>query len=178
MERGDDGRLEGPDPKVPPGRLLALFVIMMAIWLLWSGLFKPLLIGLGVVSCILCVWLAARMPRTDGEALEWVPAGRFFTYIPWLLKEIAIANWDVIRIVLDPKLPIDPVLFTVNSTQRFPYGQVIYGNSITLTPGTITTDIHENVLQVHALTGAGADGLREGTMDRKVTEIEGAGSNV
>ena len=38
-------------------RMLVLMIPLVAAWLLWSGIYKPLLLGLGAFSCILVVWL-------------------------------------------------------------------------------------------------------------------------
>ena len=76
------------------------------------------------------------------------------------------------RIVLAPKIDVDPVMIKVKATQATGMGRVIYGNSITLTPGTITVDMDGDELLVHALTQAGAEGVREGEMDRRVTALE------
>ncbi len=154
---------------------LGLFVALCAAWLVWSGYFKPLLLGLGLFSVIMCLVLAIRMRSADGEGsrfhiLEHVH--QLATYWPWLLVEIAKSNLDVARIVLAPKINIDPVMVRLKATQATDMGKTIYGNSITLTPGTITVDMEGDELLVHALVQAGADGLREGGMDRRVTSLE------
>jgi multicomponent Na+:H+ antiporter subunit E len=48
------------------------------------------------------------------------------------------------------------------------------GNSITLTPGTLSMDVHEGVILVHSLTEAGAEDLMTGEMDRRVTGLRDA----
>ena len=48
---------------------------------------------------------------------------------------------------------------------------VIYANSITLTPGTVTLSTEDNKLLVHALDIKFMRDLEDGTMDRKVGEI-------
>jgi multicomponent Na+:H+ antiporter subunit E len=50
---------------------------------------------------------------------------------------------------------------------------VIYANSITLTPGTITTGIIGDTFEIHALTGAAWDGTEEGETGRRVCQLEG-----
>ena len=59
-------------------------------------------------------------------------------------------------------------------SRKTPVGVATYANSITLTPGTITIEVNrrERELLVHALTKAGADGLAEGEMDRRVARME------
>jgi multicomponent Na+:H+ antiporter subunit E len=54
-------------------------------------------------------------------------------------------------------------------------GQVIYANSITLTPGTISLDLREGQILVHALTADSAAGVESGEMDRRVSGVESVG---
>jgi multicomponent Na+:H+ antiporter subunit E len=154
---------------------LGLFIALCAAWLLWSGYFKTLLLGLGLVSVVACVYLAMRMRKTDGEGAGFSIIDHIHqlaTYWPWLLVEIAKSNLDVAKIVLKPTIEVDPVMIRVKASQTTAMGKTIYGNSITLTPGTITVDVEEDVFLVHALTQAGADGVREGEMDRRVAALE------
>jgi multicomponent Na+:H+ antiporter subunit E len=65
-------------------------------------------------------------------------------------------------------------MIRVQARQRTPRGVGIYGNSITLTPGTLTVAEDGNLLTVHALTAAGADDIETGAMDRRVAHFEGA----
>jgi multicomponent Na+:H+ antiporter subunit E len=149
-----------------------LFVILLVVWLLWSGLFKPLVVGLGVASCLLCVLLTHRMRRHGPEVFDLAPVLRATTYLPWLLKEIAVSSWNVMRVVLNPRLPIEPVVIHLRSSQRTQLGRVIYANSITLTPGTLTMDEDGEHLTVHALTAADARALQVGEMDVRVSRLE------
>ncbi|MEQ8859754.1 MAG: Na+/H+ antiporter subunit E [Pseudomonadales bacterium] len=152
----------------------ALFAVLLGLWLLWSGLYKPLIISFGVMSCLACVWITLRMHPVDEPAQSRVSLTRLVAYQPWLLKEIALANWDVIRIVMTPGLNIHPVLLTLTGSQRSHLGRVIYGNSITLTPGTLTMDIDGDRLTVHALTREGAGQLESGQMNARVARLEDA----
>jgi multicomponent Na+:H+ antiporter subunit E len=155
-------------------RGVGLFLLLFAVWLAWSGLYQPLVIGLGVASCLLCVWIIHRMHDVGAEPLHPVSVVRGLGYLPWLLKEIAVSNWQVVRIVLSPGLPIQPVVLTLAGSQRTDLGRVIYGNSITLTPGTLTIDVYGPQLTVHALTREGAAQLESGEMDARVTRLERA----
>lgn len=154
-------------------RSAGLFLLLLAVWLLWSGLYKPLLIGLGVFSCMLCVWITQRMRDVDTERFRLAPMVRALGYFPWLIKEIAVANWQVIRLILAPRPVIRPVMINLQSSQASELGRVVYGNSITLTPGTLTVDVDGSRLTVHALTRAGAEQLEGGEMNARVTALEG-----
>jgi multicomponent Na+:H+ antiporter subunit E len=101
--------------------------------------------------------------------------GRFWIYMPWLMKEILVANLHVAKIILTPSLPISPILVRYRSSQETDLGKVIYANSITLTPGTITTGIYGQELEIHSLTWVDVDGREEDEMDQRVTWVEQGG---
>lgn len=155
-------------------RMLVLFVSLVAAWLLWSGLYKPLLLSLGVVSCLLTFWLVRRMGYFEGELFALRFSLRLLKFWYWLGGQIIRSSIDVTRIVFDPKLPISPRVFELRASSDHAFDQVVLGNSITLTPGTLTIDLDDGVLQVHALTEAGARELAEGEMDRRVTGLRDA----
>lgn len=155
-------------------RRLSLFLGLFAFWLALSGHYTPRLVIIGAMTSLLCVIAAARMHVDDeeGHPVDLLPAA--VTYFPWLAWEICKSAWTVTRIILSPRLPISPTMLRVHAGQRTPRGVGIYGNSITLTPGTLTVAESGDMLTVHALTAAGADDLEEGTMDRRVVRFEGA----
>jgi multicomponent Na+:H+ antiporter subunit E len=154
---------------------LNIFVVLMLVWLGSSGHWEPLLIGLGVLSCLLVVGIALRMRIADPEGAPLVLSLRGLLYVPWLAWQIAKANVDVARRILSPRLPIAPRVIRVKASQRSDLGRVIYANSITLTPGTVSLRVEGDEIVVHALTREAAEELQSGKMDRQVTRKEGRG---
>lgn len=152
-------------------RIILFFLLLAAAWLLWSGLFKPLLIGLGVVSCLLTFVIVRRMGYFDNELFALRFSWRLLGFWAWLAREVLRSSLDVARVVLDPRLPISPRVIEIESTSKHPFDQVLLGNSITLTPGTLTLDLYDGKLRVHALTEAGARDLMSGEMDRRVAGL-------
>lgn len=152
---------------------ISLGVALLVLWLLLSGLYDPLFIGFGVVSMVLVVWLALRMGVADREGHPIHLGFRAWRYWPWLLKEIARANLVVARQILSQGSAISPCTFTVRASQRTDVGRTTFANSITLTPGTVSTGIDGDQIRVHALTEAKRDSLLAGEMNRRVTEFEG-----
>ncbi len=160
------------------GRLLhsiSLGLVLFGVWLLLSGFFEPLLLGLGVLSCVIVVLIANRMDVIDHEGQPVQLGWRILAYWVWLAIEIVKANLDVARRILDPKLPIDPVLVRVKASQASELGQVIYANSITLTPGTVSMQVGGGEILVHAIAREMAEDLEGGEMDRRVTAVERGG---
>ena len=152
-------------------RSFLLFLVLAAVWLLWSGQTSPLMLGFGVFSCGLCTLVAARMQGDDFEKLPIGAWGRLVLYMPWLVWEIVKSNLHVARVVLSPGLPIQPKLVRVKASQKTAFGQVLYANSITATPGTISLDLRNDEILVHALTSDTAEGL-DGAMDEKCRWVE------
>ena len=148
-------------------------VTMAAVWLLWSGHYTALLVGLGLCSCVLVAAVSARMGIADREGHPVHLLGRSILYWPWLLWSIARANVAVARCILHPRLPISPTLVQVRAGQKSALGRVVYANSITLTPGTVSLDVNGDLISVHALTRASAEDLLGGAMDRRVSAMEG-----
>lgn len=156
-------------------RAFGLGVLLFAFWLVLSGHFEPLLIGFGIGSTALVVYIAMRMDVVDEEGLPLNMGGRFWVYMPWLMKEILVANLHVAKIILTPSLPITPIVVRYRSSQETDLGKVIYANSITLTPGTITIGIYGQELEIHSLTWVDVDGREEDEMDQRVTWVEQGG---
>jgi multicomponent Na+:H+ antiporter subunit E len=153
-------------------RAVGLGGVLFAFWLLLSGHYTPLLIGLGVASSVLVVYLALRLGVVDEEGVPFHLMARFGLYFPWLLKEIFVSNVRVAKIILDPKLPIDPALGNFRASQQTEMGRIIHAQSITLTPGTVTTGVHGNDFEIHALVAADLTGREEAEMDRRCTWVE------
>jgi multicomponent Na+:H+ antiporter subunit E len=150
---------------------IGLAVVLFVFWLLLSGHLAPLLLTLGGLSVTWVVYLAHRMDVVDheGQSLHltlWAPA-----YWIWLFGEIIKSNIDVAQRIWQPKPDIGPMMIRLKASQKSTLGRVIYANSITLTPGTITTNLEGPELEVHALTPTAAKALQSGEMDRRVTRM-------
>jgi multicomponent Na+:H+ antiporter subunit E len=154
-------------------RILASLISLAALWLLLSGFFTPLQLGFGAMSCAFTLWLTVRLGLLRDDNLRLRVAARSPRYVVWLTWEIVKSNLHVARVILSPRMPLHRQVVHLNPTQRSGVGIAVYANSITLTPGTLTMDAENRVLEVHALTTAVADDLRSGEMDRRVTRLEG-----
>jgi multicomponent Na+:H+ antiporter subunit E len=159
-----------PGGTTRPAAIALLLSVLAVAWLLWSGLYKPLLLGLGAFSCLLSAYLAARMGFFRHEALFRV-VPKMPGYWWWLLQEIVSSSIEVARLVLHPAMPISPTLVEIDAETGSEVGQVILGNSITLSPGTVTLDVHKGRLLVHCLTREGARALRAGEANRRVARL-------
>jgi len=152
-------------------RTLFVSVFLFAFWVLLSGHLSPLLLGFGVLSVSLVMWLVARTDRVDREPVVLYPSLGLIGYCAWLMWCVVRSNIDLARRIWDPALPIYPSWIRLDIEVSTPLEKTLYANSITLTPGTLTLDVHEGRLLVHALTPNGAAGLRDGEMQRRVAAL-------
>jgi multicomponent Na+:H+ antiporter subunit E len=136
-----------------------------------SGHYSILIISLGVLSCAFCVYVAKRAEIIDDEGLPLFIFPRLFNYLVWLFKEIFVSNLNTAKAIISGK--IEPETFTVKASQLTDVAKVTYANSITLTPGTVTTKIKDNTFEVHALNSDFGDDVRSNVMDQKVQRLEG-----
>ncbi len=89
-------------------------------------------------------------------------------YFTWLFWEICKSAFSVIKIIWQSNILVEPVFEWVDAEGLEDIGEIIYGNSITLTPGTVTLDINNNMLLVHALDKSSIDDLHNGKMIKKI----------
>ena len=149
---------------------ITLFIVLFGFWLLMSGYYTPLILSLGVISCLLCVYLTIKGKFLDNETLPIYFYPRLIQYTLWLIKEILKSNIQTAKVIIMKSE--EPELFSVKATQKTNEGKVTYANSITLTPGTVTTQIKDNVFEVHALTKEFGDDVRSSEMDKMVSWLE------
>jgi multicomponent Na+:H+ antiporter subunit E len=160
-------------------------LILLAIWLVLSGYFDPFHVGLGVATVAFVLWInrPARAIVVDRDAPTLDPLGgtaaapirflRLALYLPWLFWQMLVSGVYVARLALAPRPRIAPLILRFRSRQPSYTAQVFLGNSITLTPGTLTLDIEGDELTVHAINERAADAFLAGSMARRVAALFG-----
>jgi len=151
------------------------FAVLVIAWLLWSGSYtleSGLIAAFGAASCVGVFVLSRRMQRFAPFGIEKALGWRAVGYPLWMAGEIVKANLGVARIVLTPRMPISPRVIRVPAGQQSEAARVLFANSITLTPGTISMEVGRDHVVVHALTREIADSLLSGEMDAKLRSME------
>ena len=149
---------------------VATFGATYAFYLLVAGSLSPFNLATGALTAFLAATgfasislVTSPSPRRTGLRIA-----RMLLFIPYLVWEIAKANIAIAYIILHPSLPIDPEMrrFRVAVWGGLPVTTL--GNSITLTPGTLTVDVGRDGLDIHTLTGDARDDLAAGGLERAV----------
>lgn len=149
---------------------VSLTLTLFILWILLSGKFNLLLITLGVASSLITVVLALRMEVIDHESHPLHLSRQLPRFWMFLSREIVLANLDVVRRILTPGKSFSPQLRRFPLPQRTALGQVLYANSITLTPGTVTVQLNTDCIRVHALSREGAEDLQSGRMAQAIPD--------
>jgi multicomponent Na+:H+ antiporter subunit E len=130
--------------------VLVSFSIAFIFWILLNNSFEPirLIIGAGL-SLILALIFCSRCDVFS--EIKLTPKAFFYTlaYLVVFLYELVKSNIDVARRVITPSLPINPGIVEVKTKLKSKMGRMILANSITLTPGTLTIDIQDDILYIH-----------------------------
>ncbi len=158
---------------------LGVLALLAAVWLSLSGPYTVhewliLIFGLVSVGFVWRLYLALdRAAGGDSEffrASSWLRLPRFL--VAFALK-VAAANLHTTKLILSPRIELHPRLRRVTASQKTSFGQVLYANFITLTPGTITLDLRDDELLVYALDAESEADVMDGSMDRDVLRLEG-----
>lgn len=145
-------------------KAMSLFVL----WVLLSASFEWIHLGLGLILSFFVAWInAGHSPFVPKFGLYL----RFLLYLPWLFYKIIQSSLHLSKLILHPALPIDPQLISVESKLRHNAAIVLFGNSITLTPGTITAEVDRNNLIVHAMDKALSEDFESKEMESKIADI-------
>ena len=142
----------------------ALFVF----WILLSASFEWIHLGLGLIFSFAVAWSNAGHSSFVPKFRLW---SRVLLYFPWLFYKIVQSSLHVTKLILHPALPIDPQLILVELKLNHHSAVVLLGNSITLTPGTITAEVDRNKLIVHALDKVLGEDVASKQIESKIAEI-------
>lgn len=161
---------------------ILFFLFLYVLWFVLSGHTTIKIFVLGFLISLAILWLTwplLKVPAVDGKGFFFgfdLPYGRYVLYWPWLFWQVCIASFLVAVVIINPRMPIDPVMVQFRKKMPHPAAVVTLGNSITMTPGTLTVDVDdEGLYTVHALWKEPADDLApqegEGKLVTKVDSI-------
>lgn len=156
--------------------LILQTVLLAAVWMILSGKLEPIYFLWGILSIAFVVWLSNRLhhvPLAENEpcGTTRIHIPRLSVYLVWLVWQIIKSGVYVAYVVLHPKMPIEPMIVRFTSKQPNVLARVILGNSITLTPGTLTLDVKGSRFTVHALTRNTEEDLVNGDMECRVARL-------
>lgn len=155
-------------------KLIGTWALLLGFWVLLSGKFDLWHLGWGIGASLVVSALGKGL--LFKERLPLVKRVRetscFLLYLLWLLKEIFKANLHVAYLVWNPRMKdlIDPRVIRFKTQLEGDLAKVTFANSITLTPGTITLLLEDDLYYVHAIDLPSALGL-PGEMEERIKKV-------
>lgn len=149
------------------------FLVLFGFWMIFSGHFHLLTNVLGIISSLIVAFFTNRLFFPD-KKVNFKLIAKIFLYVPFLMKEIILSNIEILKILLkkDVKQEIDPIMLEFEPEVKSDIGITLLGNSITLTPGTVTIFAQKDKFLVHAISPDFKDGIF--ALQNKVKKIEEA----
>ena len=152
-----------------------MFCILFGLWIIFNGKWTVEIALLGLAVCALIYGFTCKYigltPKREWRCLR--KAGKAVAYLGFLLAEIVKANLQVLRLIWSPRLTPEPELRSFRTRLQTEFGKAILANSITLTPGTITVHVREDLFLVHCLDSEMAQGLENSQFEQKILKMEG-----
>ena len=153
-----------------------MILIYFSLWLIFNGRVTFEILAAGVlISFLLDLFVKnfLKINLTGAALIRFLKIlPEVLIYVIVLLIEIVKANFAITKLVVAPKISVEPCLVKFKSPLKTHAARVALANSITLTPGTITVELKDNEFLVHALTREIAEGLQGSLFERLLKRME------
>ena len=153
-----------------------LAVALFFLWIVFNGRFTWELVAFGVVIAVVLSWFTQKFVAPDLTLRkQWGVAKRLPGYLrfAWLLvKEIVLANFAVMRMILSDRDIVVPKLAVFKTALKTKPARVVLADCITLTPGTITVHLADGEYLMHCLDESLEEGLHDSAFERRLIKME------
>lgn len=153
-------------------RVLPRAVLLAGVWVvLADGAPASWLIGAPAVAA--ATWVSAALSDPRRGTLK---VGGLAAFVPYFIRRSMTGSIDVAARVLHPRLPIDPGFETY--PLRLPAdgpARILFADAVSLLPGTLSADLHDDRIVVHRLAGTSARVRADlEALERRVAAVFGA----
>ena len=151
-----------------------MFILLFLFWILINGKITLELVIFGLIISFAvymfsCFFLNFSFKK-DICLMKSLPL--LISFMALLVIEVVKSNLNIVGVILKNKTP-EPAIATFNVGLKSNFLRVLYANSITLTPGTITISLTENEIVVHALRHEYLDGIDNSKLLKILMKMEG-----
>jgi multicomponent Na+:H+ antiporter subunit E len=130
-------------------QLLLNFFIAL-VWMFMSTSFTASTFIIGFLIGLLLIIMTRRF-FSKRLYIGWLWAA--FKLVLLFFKELTLSNISVLRVVLRPKMDIQPMIFALPTDLEHDWEITLLSSLITLTPGTIVLNVSDDqkTLYIHAI---------------------------
>lgn len=154
------------------GSVIALSVLLLALYLIYTGAVNVVDVVLGViVAAAVSALFADVVIENPGKIVDVKRWAYLLAYAILYLTVIeAKAHWGVVKVILHPRVPVRPAIVRIRHDVETDYAKTLIANSITNTPGTVTVDVDEErrVMYIHWIS---AETLDDEGARRRISEL-------
>lgn len=151
-----------------------MYLLYFMMWIIFAGdiTLEICIFGAAIAAVIFAFTCKFMDYSIEKEKRNLKRTFQFLHYIAVLIKEILMANFQTIRLILSEKEEIKPALVDFKTDFKSETGKVLLANSITLTPGTITVELEDSGYVVHCLDESLAGGMDESVFVELIRKLE------
>lgn len=151
-----------------------MFIVLFLLWVIFNGRVTVEIAIFGVVIAAAIEWFMIRFMDYTPKVTKSILRNffRIIQYVCVLIAEIAKANVQVIRMILNMKYEVEPVIIHFKSSLKTDAAKTALANSITLTPGTITVSLEEDKFTVLCLDKEFAEGIDDSVFVKLLDKME------
>jgi multicomponent Na+:H+ antiporter subunit E len=135
---------------------ILLNVFLAFIWMFLKVSTKPIDFFIGYFFGILLLFTFRRFFPTRFYLVRVIAV---INLIAIFIKELLLSNIAVLKVIIKPKLDIQPGIFALSTELQKDWEITLLSNLITLTPGTLVVDISDDnkTLYIHAMDASDAE---------------------
>ena len=156
-----------------------MVIVLFLVWLLINGRFTPdagmlqiCIVGATLSAIVYYVSVKYLGITLSKEVKFWKKLPFLLLYLLVLIKEILIANCKMAGLILKKKKNFSPAILKVSIPLKSNLCKVILANSITLTPGTITADLTDDVFTIHCIDTSFAENIENCTFVKILKKVD------
>lgn len=151
-----------------------MFLLLLGMWIVFNGKFTVEILIFGIAIAAVISGFAVKFLdysfKQEFRLLKRLPYLIAYCFV--LVWEIIKANFVTTRIVIKGMKKNKPIVYTFTSPVKSGFAQTLLANSITLTPGTISVSLKDNVYRVHCLDESLSVGIEECSFVKLLIKIE------
>ncbi|MBE0700193.1 MAG: Na+/H+ antiporter subunit E [Acholeplasmataceae bacterium] len=154
---------------------VTLFIFLLLFWLILSSYIDVTTVIVGFfVSCMIVFYnYDLAFNRLEATRFTLRSIKHLFILAFVLIVNIIKSNFQVVKIVLSPSLPIRPGFQRIRQPLKKDLNRALYGNSITLTPGTLTVEMDDEGILVHGLICDQVKSIEGSSLEKAFINFEG-----
>ncbi|MCT4636002.1 MAG: Na+/H+ antiporter subunit E [Rickettsiales bacterium] len=127
-----------------------MIIFLLLIWIILSGKISAFFVIAACLSVMITIFIDKKLFTISPLFLRF--NWRWFIFAGHLIKAMSISTYMVLKTIWRNPREVKPVHALLPAQSKNTITQVMQTNCITLTPGTMSMNIHNNKISIHAIS--------------------------